>query len=58
MDDFKAKLNSYGPGGIKCRCCRPTSHGGHKDKSWTRHARRVIKQQINNEIKRERDNGV
>jgi hypothetical protein len=58
MDDFKAELNKCGCGGIKCRCCRPVVPGGHKDSKWTRHARRVSKQKMEEFIQSELEQTV
>lgn len=58
MDDFKAELHKCGRGGIKCRCCRPVRTGGHKDRKWTQHARRVGKRKIEKSVQAERDQTV
>lgn len=52
MDIFKEKcLSKLGPGGFKCHCCTYLSNKkGHKDKSFNRRIRRILKHLLKKEI--------
>ena len=40
---YRKLLDSRGPGGIKCKCCRPTNNN-KKCRKWSRQVRRILKQ--------------
>lgn len=53
MDNFRMKLSECGPGGMRCKCCRPSKQGGLKDRSWTRKQKRAERQEIRQAVEAE-----